>query len=114
MTQYTKDELESAYEDYIAYKQLADEAKEEFEKMCREYYEEGDIYLPSGRRIVQKKRTTQKVDSLMLSTLHSDIWSKIIDSGAITVSPKALEDYGDEVKDCIDTKVTTYFTLSKD
>ena len=109
---YTKSEIESAYDDYITYKQLADESKERFEKMCQEYYDEGDIYMPSGRRIVQKSRTTQKVDTLMLSTLHSDVWDKIVDSGAVSVSPKALTDYGDDVKDCIETKTTTYFTLS--
>lgn len=109
---YTKEEIDSAYDDYIAYKKLADEAKEKFDQMCREYYDAGDLFLPSGRKIVQKSRTTEKVDTLMLSTLHTDVWKKIVDSGAVIVQAKTLADYGDEVRDCIDSKTSTYFTLN--
>lgn len=113
MNNYTKEDIDSAYDDYIAYKKLADESKEKFEQMCKEFYDSGDIYLPSGRRIIQRSRTTQKVDSLMLSTLHTDVWEKIINAGAVTVTPKALADYGDDVKDCIESKTTTFYTLSE-
>lgn len=112
MSEYTKEDIDSAYDDYVAYKQLADEAKKKFEEMCASYYEEGDIYLPSGRRIVRKSKTTEKVDALMLSTLHTDVWNKVISSGSIIVPAKSLEDYGDEVRDCIESKTTAYFTLS--
>lgn len=112
MAEYTKEDIESAYDDYVAYKQLAEEAKEKFEDMCKSYYDSGDLNLPSGRRIVRKTRTTEKVDALMLSTLHMDIFNKVVNSGAITIPAKSLADYGDEVKDCIESKTTSYFTLS--
>ncbi len=112
MSEYTKEDIDSVYDDYLAYKELMEEAKAKFEEMCKDYYESGDVSLPSGRKIVQKSRTTEKVDTLMLSTLHTDIWNKIVNSGAVSVSAKALSEYGDEVKDCIDAKTTRYFTLS--
>ena len=111
MSKYTKEDVDSAYDGYIAYKQLAEDAKASFEAMCAEFYDSGDIVLPSGRIIVKKSKTTSKVDPLMLSTLHADIWEDIVQSGAITIPVKALESYGDEVKDCIDSKKTEYFTL---
>lgn len=112
MSKYTKEEIDSVYDDYLAYKELMEEAKAKFEEMCKEYYESGDVSLPSGRKIVQKSRTTEKVDTLMLSTLHTDVWNKIVNSGAVSVPAKALLEYGDEVRDCIDAKTTRYFTLS--
>ena len=112
MSEYTKDDIDFAYDDYIAYKELMEEAKAKFEEMCKEFYDSGDVSLPSGRRIVQKSRTTEKVDTLMLSTLHTDVWNKVINSGAVSVPAKALSEYGDDVKDCIESKTTKYFTLS--
>ena len=112
MSEYTKEEIDSVYDDYLAYKELMEEAKAKFEEMCKESYESGDVSLPSGRKIVQKSRTTEKVDTLMLSTLHTDVWNKIVNSGAVSVPAKALSEYGDEVRDCIDAKTTRYFTLS--
>ena len=112
MPEYTKEEIDSAYDDYVAYKGLAEEAKKKFEEMCKAYFDAGDVTLPSGRRIIQKSRTTEKVDTLMLSTLHSDIWKKIVDSGSVIVQAKTLADYGDEVGDCIESKTSTYFTLN--
>ena len=113
MSEYTKEDIDSAYDDYLAYKQLADEAKKKFESMCESFYEDGDVTLPSGRRIMRKTKTTEKVDALMLSTLHTDVWNKVINSGSIIVPAKSLGDYGDEVRDCIESKTTAYYTLSK-
>lgn len=111
--EYSKEELDTLYDEYQAYKQLAEETKAKFEAMCEYFYGEGDVILPSGRCVVKKGKKTNKVDTLMLSTLHSDIWDKIIKSGVgVTISPKALYEYIDEVSDCIDTKESTYYSLS--
>ena len=111
MTEYTPEDIDKIYDEYLAYKSLTEEKKKEFDNACRKLHEDGMTLLPSGRIIQKRVKNTEKVDTLMLSTLHPEIWKKVIDSGAITISAKSLSDFRSEVEDCIESNKTEYFTL---
>ena len=111
MTEYTPEDIDRIYDEYLAYKSLTEEKKKEFDNACRKLHEDGLTMLPSGRVIQKRVKNTEKVDTLMLSTLHPDVLKKVIDSGNFTISAKSLSDFRNEVDDCVETTQTEYFTL---
>ena len=96
---------------YVFYRDKAEELKREFNERAAEAYASGRTMTNAGKTIKENRRTTTKIDTMMLSTLHEDVFKELIDTNNITIPTKAIAPYKDQVSDCISEETTVYYTL---
>jgi len=105
------DKLDRLYDMYKEYKMLSECAKEQMYSLSAQLLGAGVSYTPSGRRIEKKARVNNKIDSMMLSVMHNDVYKTLFELGVLEPSAKDIKPYLEQIEDCITPSETITYSL---
>lgn len=109
--EYTREDLDKLYDEYRYYEKMEEMAKEKFNECAKQLAEKGIWTSAEGRELKENRRVTDKLDIVMLSTLHEDRYKEIINSGQISIPKSAYASFRDDILDCIESKETVFYQL---
>lgn len=109
--EYTREDLDKLYDEYRYYEKMAEMAKEKFNECAKQLAEKGIWTSSNGRSLKETRRVTDKLDVVMLSTLHEDRYKEIINSGQFSIPKSAYASFRDDISDCIESKETVFYQL---
>ena len=109
--EYTREDLDKLYDEYRYHEKMAEMAKEQFTECAKQLAEKGIWTSSNGRSLKKNRKITDKLDIVMLSTLHEDRYKEIINSGQISIPKSAYASFRDDISDCIESKETVFYQL---
>ena len=109
--EYTREDLDKLYDEHTYYQKMAEMAKEKFNECAKQLAEKGTWTSSNGRSLKENRKVTDKLDIVMLSTLHEDRYKELINSGQFSIPNSAYASLRDDISDCIESKETVFYQL---